>query len=146
MPAKEPRPASHFRLDLGGKESVGMFRECAGLDSETTVIEQMSVTDSGVPVMRKVPGATKWSNITLKRGLDETLDLWKWRATVIKEGPDSARTDGSIQLIDYKGAIIATWKFLQGWPIKYTGATLNASGNEVAVEEVQICHEGMERV
>ena len=145
MPPKEPRPASHFRLNIGGKETVGMFRECAGLDSETTVIEQMSVGEDGKPAIRKVPGAEKWSNITLKRGVDENVELWKWRQKVVQEGPDEARVDGFIELIDYKGAPIARWKFVQGWPIKYTGASMNASGNEVAVEEVQICHEGMER-
>ena len=146
MPSKEPRPASHFRLDLGGHEGVGMFRECAGLDSETSVIEQHSVDDNGRPLIRKVPGAVKWSNITLKRGVDESLDIWKWREQVINSGPDSARVDGNIALIDYSGSTIATWKFEQGWPIKYTGATLNASGNEVAVEEIQICHEGLQRM
>ena len=112
MPSKEPRPASHFRLDLGGRQGVGMFRECSGLDSETSVIEHKSIDDQGRPVVRKVPGEIKWSNITL----------------------------------DYSGSTIATWSFDQGWPIKYTGATLNAGGNEVAVEEIQICHEGLKRV
>jgi phage tail-like protein len=146
MPAKQPRPASHFRLDLGGVEGVGMFRECAGLDSETTVIEQSSVDPNGRPLIRKVPGAQKWSNITLKRGVDESLDVWKWRDKVLQEGPDNARVDGNIALIDYAGATIATWKFAQGWPIKYTGSSMNASGSEVAVEEIQICHEGLERM
>jgi phage tail-like protein len=146
MPSKEPRPASHFRLKLGGKETVGMFRECGGLDSETSVIEQTSVDANGLPLVRKVPGATKWSNITLKRGVDESTDLWKWRDIVVKKGPDEARTDGTVELVDYSGSAIATWQFKQGWPVKYTGATLNASGNEVAVEEIQICHEGMERM
>jgi phage tail-like protein len=146
MPTKEPRPANHFKLSIGGKETVGMFRECTGLDSETSVIEQTSVDDNGRPLVRKVPGATKWANITLKRGVDDSLDLWKWREMVLDKGPDEARTDGTIQLIDYSGTPIATWQFLQGWPIKYTGASLNASGNEVAVEEIQICHEGMKRV
>jgi phage tail-like protein len=145
MPAKQPRPASHFRLDLGGVEGVGMFRECTGLDSETTVIEQSSVGPKGLEI-RKVPGATKWSNITLKRGVDESLDVWKWREKVLQEGPDNARVDGNIALIDYAGATIATWKFAQGWPIKYTGSSMNASGSEVAVEEIQICHEGLERM
>src|SRR3978361_528926 len=106
MPAKEPRPASHFRLDLGGRQ-----------------------------VVRTMPGEIRWSNITLKRGVDETLDIWKWREQVIQEGPDKSRTNGSVALIDYSGSTIATWSFDQGWPIKYTGATLNAGGNEVAVEE-----------
>ena len=57
-----------------------------------------------------------------------------------------AEVDGTIELIDYKGSAIATYSFKQGWPLKYTGASLNASGNEVALEELQICHEGMERM
>ncbi len=146
MPEKQPRPASHFRLDLGGKEKVGMFRECAGLDSETSVIEQTSIDDNGRPVVRKVPGATKWSNITLKRGVDENLELWKWREEVLTKGPDEVRVDGAIHLIDYTGSMIASWTFEQGWPLKYTGATLNAGGNEAAIEECQICHEGLKRM
>lgn len=146
MPIKEPRPASFFRLQLSGKEAIGMFRECGGLDSETSVIEQMAVDATGRPVVRKVPGATKWSNITLKRGVDENCELWKWRDTVIKSGADPARVDGTVELIDILGSAIATYQFKQGWPIKYTGATMNASSNDVAVEEIQICHEGMERM
>jgi phage tail-like protein len=123
-----------------------MFRECSGLDSETAVIEQHAVDDNGRQTIRKIPGAAKWSNITLKRGVDESLDVWKWREVVLNEGPDNARVNGNIALVDYTGSTIATWAFEQGWPIKYTGASLNASGSEVAVEEVQICHEGLKRM
>ncbi len=146
MPEKQPRPSSHFRLKLGGRESVGMFRECSGLDSETEVIEQKAVDANGNPVVRKVPGATKWADVVLKRGLDENLELWKWRDEVVKQGPDQVRVDGTIELIDYSGSMIATYNFQQGWPRKYAGSSLNASGNEVAVEELHICHEGIERV
>jgi phage tail-like protein len=145
MPPKEPRPASHFRLSIGGKEGIGNFRECSGLDSEHSAIEHTSVDDQGRPVVRKVAGPIKWSNITLKRGVDESTDLWQWRDMVIKEGPDKARTDGFIELLDYSGAPIARWKFIQGWPLKYTGASLDPKSSEVAVEEVQIAHEGLER-
>jgi phage tail-like protein len=145
MPPKEPRPASRFRLDIGGKEGIGSFRECAGLDSSTDVIEHTSVDANGNPVVRKVAGPQKWSNITLKRGVDESADLWKWRKQVLDEGPDSARVDGFIELLDYTGSPIARWKFLQGWPIKYTGASLDPKSSDVAVEEVEIAHEGLDR-
>jgi len=145
MPPKEPRPSSHFRLNIGGKESIGMFRECSGLDSETTVIEHTSIDDQGRPIVRKVPGPVKWSNITLKRGVDEDATLYEWRDQVLKEGPDAARVDGHIELVDYTGDKIAIWKFVQGWPLKYAGATLDPKSSEVAVEEIQICHEGLER-
>jgi len=146
MPIKEPRPASFFRLKLSGREAIGMFRECSGIDSETSVIEQKSCDDQGRPFTRKVAGETKWSNISLKRGVDENLELWKWRDIVIKQGPDPARVDGTIELVDISGSAIATYQFKQGWPTKYSGATLNASSNDVAVEEVQICHEGCDRM
>ena len=146
MPMREPRPASYFRLTLGGKESVGVFKEASGFDSETEVITHKSIDANGRPYTRNVAGGLKWSNITLKRGVDESLDIWKWREQVIQEGPDKSRTNGSVALIDYSGSTIATWTFDQGWPIKYTGATLNAGGNEVAVEEIQICHEGLKRM
>ena len=71
------------------------------------MIEQKSVDDKGRPTIRKVPGATKWSNISLKRGVDESLDIWKWRETWSDSGPDSARVDGNIALIDYSGSTIA---------------------------------------
>ena len=146
MPTKEPRPASHFRLTLGGKESVGVFKEASGFDSETEVIEHKSTDAQGRSFSRKVDGLVKWSNITLKRGVDETLDIWKWRDTVIKQGADAARVDGQIELLDITGSPIATYQFKQGWPIKYVAATLDASTNNVALEEVQIAHEGFERM
>ena len=145
MPAKEPRPASHFRLHIGGHEKVGVFREIAGLESETEIVEHKSVDENGNPFVRKVPGQTKWANLTFKRGVDENLELWKWRDQVIKEGPDAARVDGTVELLDYKGSVISTYKFIQGWPIKYSGGTFNATSNEIALEEIQICHEGLER-
>jgi len=145
MPDKQPRPSSHFRLNLGGHESAGVFRECTGLDSETDVIEAKAVDENGRLLIRKVPGSTKWSNITLKRGVDENLELWTWRDRVLKEGPDEARVDGTIVLVDYNGKDIAAYAFKQGWPAKYTGVSFNATANEVALEELQICHEGLDR-
>ena len=63
----------------------------------------------------------------------------------MKEGPDKARTDGFVELLDYTGTPIARWKFIQGWPLKYTGASLDPKSSEGAAEEVQICHEGLTR-
>jgi phage tail-like protein len=143
--AKEPRPGSRFALKIDGHEQVGVFRECSGMDSETEVTEHKAVDAKGQLFVRKVPGATKWSNITLKRGVDTELTLWKWRDEVLTHGPDKARVDGTITLLDYDGSTILAYKFLQGWPLKYGGFALNASTNEIALEEVVICHEGLKR-
>ena len=144
MPPKEPRPPSRFRLDLGGKEAIGIFRECTGLDSETTVIEHTSVDAQRQPGHPQGPRRVKWSNITLKRGVDENQELWNWRKQVLDEGPDSARVDGFIEMLDYNGTPIKRYKFLQGWPVKYTGVSFDPKSSDVAVEELQICHEGLQ--
>ncbi len=119
-----------------------MFKEASGFDSETEVIEHKSIDENGRPHTRKVAGGIKWSNITLKRGVDESLDIWKWRDDRINKGADAARVDGKIELLDIAGGTIATYQFKQGWPIKYVAATLDASTNNVALEELHICHEG----
>jgi phage tail-like protein len=145
MPTREPRPASFFRLTLGGKEAVGVFKEASGFDSETEVIEHKSSDANGRPQTRKVAGGIKWSNIVLKRGVDESMDIWQWRDDVINKGADSARVDGKVELLDIDGGTIATYQFKQGWAIKYVAATLDASTNNVALEELHICHEGFTR-
>ena len=145
MPMQQPRPASFFMLKLGGKESVGVFKEASGFDSETEVIEHKSIDATGRPQIRKVAGGIKWSNITLKRGVDESKDIWSWRQLVIDKGADAARVDGTVELCDIDGGTIATYQFKQGWPIKYVAATLDASTNNVALEELHICHEGFTR-
>lgn len=142
---REPQTASHFRLKLGGHESAGAFREISGLTSETEVTEEKAVDDQGRPFVRKVPGGNRWGNITLKRGVDSNTDLWKWRKQAVDKGPEAARVDGTIELLDVEGRGIATYHFLRGWPSKYEGPDLNAASNEVAIETIEITHEGLER-
>lgn len=144
MPKTQTAQAQDFRLTLDDREMSAMFRECSGLDSETEVTEHRSVDESGQPVVRKVPGATRWSNIVLRRGIDVDRDLWEWRDVVHREGPEAARSDGTIELIDHAGNPIATYRFRQGWPVKYTAAEVSATG-DVAGERIVIAHEGFSR-
>ena len=144
--AKRPRPTNHFRLQIGGREAVGQFREVSGLDSEQEIVEQNEVGPTGDQWTKKVPGRVKWSNVELKRGIDVDKSLWEWRYQVETEGPDAARTDCTLELIDYDGSPIATYTILQAWPSKYTGAAMNAGSNEIAVEAMTICHEGFKRM
>jgi phage tail-like protein len=144
--AKKPRPTNHFRLQVGGREAAGQFREVSGLDAENEIVEQKEVDANGLPVILKVPGGMKWSNIELKRGVDVDKGLWEWRHMVETQGPDSARTDCTLELCDYDGSPIATYQIKQAWPSKYTGAAMNAGSNEIAVEGITLCHEGFERM
>jgi phage tail-like protein len=144
--AQKPRPTNHFRLNVGGKEAIGQFREVSGLDTESEIIEQKEVDAQGKPMIVKVSGNLKWSNIELKRGVDIDKGLYEWRRTVEEQGPDGARTDCTLELLDYDGSAIATYSITQAWPVKYTGVSMNAGSNEVAVEGITLAHEGFKRM
>jgi phage tail-like protein len=134
-----------FKLQLGGKEAAGFFKECTGLGSTNQVVSHSSTDANGKVVVQKFPGQLDWQNINLKRGVDAKNDLWKWRQDVIDGKIDEARVDGSIEVVDWEGNAVITYSFLQGWPCKYSAPGLNAGGNEILVEEIEIAHEGFSR-
>ncbi len=144
--AQKPRPTNHFRLNVGGKEAIGQFREVSGLDTESEIIEHKEVDAQGRPMIIKVSGNLKNSNIELKRGIDIDKGLYEWRKMVEDKGPDGARTDCTLELMDYDGSAIATYTITQAWPVKYTGVSMNAGSNEVAVEGITLAHEGFKRM
>ena len=125
--------------------NIGYFRKCAGIESETEIIEFKESTEQGKMIIRKVPGAMKWSDITLDRRLDTTTALWEWRKQVIDGDADTARRNGSIIAYDSTGAEVARWNFEAGWPSKWKGADFDAGANEVATESITITHEGLVR-
>ena len=144
--AQKPRPTNHFRLQVGGKEAIGQFREVSGLDTESEVVEHKEVDANGRQRTIKVNGAEKYSNIELKRGVDVDKGLYEWRQMVVDKGPDGARTDCTLELLDYDGSAIATYTITQAWPLKYSGVSMNAGSNEIAVEGITLCHEGFKRM
>lgn len=133
-----------FHVELDGVD-IGAFKEASGVESETEIIEYKEATDKGKMIIRKVPGAMKWSDITLKKRIDSSIDLWAWRQEVEQGDIDKARRTGSIVLYDSKQTEVARWNFDQGWPSKWKGADLNAGEDQIAVEEITITHEGLER-
>jgi phage tail-like protein len=84
----------------------------------------------------------KYNNIVLKRGYTTDTSLWKWRQNVI-DGRTS-RSTGSIILMDDARNPSLTWNFREGWPVKLEGPALNGKTSEVAIETLEICHEGLE--
>jgi phage tail-like protein len=146
MPPQTPGlPAVRVLLTLSGGQAGGLFSACGGLDSESEVLEQTVVDPAGHSVIRKVPGASKWSDITLARAVDAGLDLWHWRATVLESGAEQARSDGTIEMFDANGDVVAAYAFRAGWPVKYVGASFDAASSDVTIEEIVICHDGLER-
>jgi phage tail-like protein len=140
-PRRDPYKVFRFRVEINGLTAAS-FSEVGGLESETTVIEYRTGTDPNV--VRKLPGLTTYSNIVLKRGVTDDAELWNWRKRVIEGTVD--RHNGSIVLQDDSGADQVRWNFRNGWPCKLQGPYLNAHGNDVAIETLEIAHEGLERI
>lgn len=133
-----------FHVELDSID-IGAFKEASGVDSETQIIEYKESLANGKIIIRKTAGAMKWADITLKRAIDTSRDLWEWRKLVEQGSLKDARKSGSIVLYDSEGTEVARWNFTNGWPSKWKGADLNAGEDNVAVEEITICHEGLER-
>lgn len=142
MPAAQrhdPYKAFNFRVEINGIARAA-FSEVGGLESETAVIEYRM---GGEPAtVRKLPGLTKYANIVLRRGITQDAELWNWRQTVVQGNVD--RRNGSIVLLDDDGTEVLRWNFFHGWIAKWEGPALNAQANEVAIETIEIAHEGLE--
>ncbi|HBL31044.1 MAG TPA: phage tail protein [Acidobacteria bacterium] len=136
---KDPLRSYNFAVELDGIARAG-FRECSGLDASQDPIEYREGTEG--PTARKLPGLNKYSNITLKWGMTDDTELWAWRKKAMTGKVE--RKNGSIVLLDETGAEKLRWNFREAWPIKWTGPTFNATGNEVAIEMLEIAHEGLE--
>ncbi len=129
-------------LELDGV-TEGIFREVTGLDSETEVVEHRHTGKGGNIVVNKVPGALKFPNITLKRGVTDDMNLHNWRKDI--EQGKITRKNGSITLYAPDGTVVAKYSFKKAWPCKLQGPALDATKNDLAVESLEMCHEGLER-
>jgi phage tail-like protein len=136
----DPYRGYNFLVEIDGITQAG-FQEADGLDSSTETTEYREGSDPRH--VRKLPGLTSYSAITLKRGITDSDELWKWRKTVVDGAPQ--RRNGSIILLDGAGQERIRWNFLAAWPSKWTGPTLNATDNAVAIESLEITHEELER-
>lgn len=138
MPAN-PYRAYNFRIEIDGIDRGG-FQECSGLDSTQDPIQYREGTDKAL-TQRKLPGLVTYSNISLKWGISDDAELWDWRMKTVDGTVE--RRNGSIVLLNDVGEEVTRWNFRDGWPTKWTGTTFNATGNEVAIETLEIAHEGL---
>ena len=117
----------------------GSFAEVSGLEVTIDPIEYRNGTDD--ITMRKIPGLKKFTPLNLKRGYIADLAFWNW----VVEAMNGLvrRTQGSIILLDENKNEVTRWNFVRAWPSKWTGPGLNAKNNEIAMETLEICHEGL---
>ncbi|HZP82867.1 MAG TPA: phage tail protein [Chthonomonadaceae bacterium] len=136
--------ALRWYLEIDGI-TEGIFREVSGLDSETEVIEHRITGKGGNLVVHKIPGALKWSNITLKRGITDDTKLHEWRKKIEDGQIEANRKNGTITCYAPDGKAVARYSFVKAWPCKWKGPGLDASKNELAIEEIELAHEGLRR-
>jgi phage tail-like protein len=136
----DPYRGFNFLVEIDGIAQAG-FQEASGLDSSTGAIDYREGTDPNH--VRKLTGLNTFTAVSLKRGITDSDELWKWRQTVV-DGR-SQRRNGSIVLLDETGAEKIRWNFLNAWPSKWTGPSFNATGAAVAIESLEITHEELKR-
>lgn len=137
----DPYGQFNFLIEIDGITRAG-FSEVSGLTSDTNVIEYREGDE--VITVRKLPGLIKYTNIVLKRGYTQDTTLWTWRQTVL-DGV-TQRTTGTITLLNEARQPVLSWNFTQGWPAKLEGPAMNGKTSEVAIEMMEIVHEGIELV
>ncbi len=137
--AEYPLPKFHFQVEWGGTK-LG-FSEVSGLDVETEVIEYR---DGIMPEYSKIkmPGMQKYGNLTMKRGIFKAdNEFFNWWNTVKLNTIE--RRDITVSLLNEEHAPVMSWKIKNAWPIKVQSTDLKADGSEVAIETLEIAHEGL---
>jgi len=136
----DPYAGYNFAVELDGITRAG-FRECSGLENSQNAGEYREGTDKNLSV-RKLPGLVTHSDITLSRGITADSKLWEWRQKVAKGNIE--RHDISIMLLDNNGNAKITWNLFDCWPRQWTGPSLNATADDLAVEQLVLACERVE--
>jgi len=141
---KDPYRAFRFLLEIDGIVQAG-FSEVTIPDASSEPVEYREGSEP--PTVRKLPGLNKYGNVTLKWGITDSMELYeKWWKLVEECDMEKARKNVAIILMDCEGNPAARWEFVEAWPSKYDAPDLNATGTDVAIETLEIVHEGMKRV
>ena len=134
-----PIPKFHFQVKWDSE--VMSFQEVSGLDVEAQIIEYRA-GDSKKFSTVKMPGIQKFGNITMKKGVYKSDNkFWDWFSQIKMN--TIKRVPVTISLLDETGAPTMVWTLENAWPTKITGTDLKSDGNEVAIESIEIAHEGL---
>ena len=136
---RDPYRSFNFQLEIDGVP-LGAFSECSGLTAEGDAVDYREGTDIPLNV-RKLVGLRKYTNLTLKRGYTQDKALWAWFGNIVNGIPD--RRNVTIILMNEQRQPVLRWHAENAWINKIEGPSLKASGNEVAIESVELVHEGL---
>lgn len=134
-----PLQSGRFLVEIG-KEVVAHFQECTGLTFEVEVQEYIEGGNN--EFVHKLPGRIKYGNITLKRGVTDNKQFANWRPKIEGGKITVERKNLSIILFNHAGETVKTWEVAEAYPVKWTGPDMRASSMEIAIESIELAHEG----
>jgi phage tail-like protein len=141
-PPKDPFKNYLFLVEIDGVTQAG-FSEVTGFDSTTDAIDYR--TGDQTAGFQKLPGITKYGDITLKWGMTDSTELLEWRQKIVNGEPvEDNRKDVYIVPIDSQGNELGRFHCRNAWPLKWNPADFNAKGNDVAITELTLTHEGVD--
>lgn len=138
---ESPYPGFDFQVEIDGFEAMA-FQEVSGLGADVSVIEYRNNNDRQ-RVLRKQPGIKTFTPIVMRRGIVGDLALWEWFDSVGKTDPVDRR-GVVIKLLNEDHEAVLTWEVTNAWVSKWSGPSLDASRNAIAVETVELTHEGLD--
>ena len=135
-------PAYRFYVQIDNVTHA-VFTELTGLQIETEVMEYAEGGNNAF--VHRLPGRTKVGNITLKRGMTASNELFKWYIDIAygKTVP-VPRRHVSVIMYDTAGKEVMRWSFNNAYPVKWVGPQLNAGGTNTAVETLELTHDGLQ--
>jgi len=137
----DPYRSFNFLIELDGIAQAS-FAEASGLGSTTESIENREGGDN--TTVRKLPGKTTYSDITLKWGSTSSTELWEWRLQII-QGNVQRRNGSLIAFSLDRSQEVARWNFERAWPMRWEASAFNAKGSEILIETLVLAHEGLTR-
>ena len=136
---RDPYRSFNFQLEIDGVP-LGAFSEASGLTADGDAVDYREGVDVQQNV-RKLTGLRKYSNITLKRGYTQDKSLWRWYGNIVNGQAD--RRDVTIVLLNEARQPVLRWHAESAWVNKIEGPSFKAAGNEIAMESVELVHEGL---
>lgn len=145
MARQDPLRNFRYRLEIDGIEQAA-FSEVAIGDLSTDPIEYREGDE--ITTVRKLNGLNKYGNITLKWGITDSIELADWHQLVVDDATplDDARRSVVIRVQNEAGEDKAAFEMTKAWPCKYDPSDLNGTGNEVAIDTLELCNEGIRRI
>ncbi len=143
MARQDPLRNFRFRLEIDGIHVAGFSEVTIGAVT-TDAIDYREGTDP--PHVRKLSGLTRFGNVSLKRGVTDSLELFKWHRQIVAGQLGTSRRNVAIVVASEDGNDQARFVVTDAWPVKYDPSDLNGQGNEVFIELLELANEGIERI